>query len=266
MFVNGKKFTIGADPEVFIGDANTLKFRSAHDLLPGTKDNPYRVPNGAVQVDGMAAEFNIDPAEDLESFQENLSSVQQTLQQMIGDNKILNQTSAYFDQEFTKDIPPLNLMLGCDPDYNGWTCDENIKPEADSFMRTAGGHVHIGGFFAEDPFSPEHFETSARLARVLDETIGVYSLLWDEDDDRRTMYGQAGAFRPKTYGMEYRTLSNKWIFDPKLTSFVYRGVKRALGLMFEGYDPDEKVRYIINASDRGNAFFKGNPWTKQLEA
>ena len=53
---------IGADPELFV--MKNGKFHSADDLIPGSKDEPYPVENGAVKVDGMALEFNIRPALD----------------------------------------------------------------------------------------------------------------------------------------------------------------------------------------------------------
>lgn len=263
MRINGMDFTIGADPEVFMGKGS--EFVSAHGAVPGNKRNPTKVPNGAVQVDGLALEFNIDPAEDFEGFQGNLASVQNTLKGMIGDHNFIEDVSVFFDENFTKDIPIENLILGCSADYNGWTMRETLPPNGGALMRTAGGHVHIGGFHTDDPFEPSHYETCGRLARILDETLGVYSILWDKDDKRRSMYGQAGCFRPKEYGMEYRTLSNAWIFKPKLIKFVYDSVAEALELMFTGHEPDEGVRHIINKSDRGSDFFNNNLKVKMLE-
>ncbi len=51
---------IGADPEVFlkVGKKNI----SSHGLINGDKKNPLKVDKGAVQIDGTALEFNIDPA------------------------------------------------------------------------------------------------------------------------------------------------------------------------------------------------------------
>ena len=263
MLVNGREFTVGADPEVFLGKAGA--FVSAHDKLPGDKRNPHKVECGAVQVDGMAAEFNIDPAKDFEQFKSNLDTVQGVLKSMIGDLDFIEDVSVFFDKEFADQIPAENMMLGCESDFNGWSMMDNNPPEETTMMRTAGGHVHVGGFFTNDIFSDTHFGASARLARTLDETIGVYSVLWDKDDQRRSMYGKAGCFRPKFYGMEYRTLSNKWIFSDKLVRFVYDGVKEALGKMFDpDYNPDPEIRSIIDESRRDSHFFQNNPKVKLL--
>ena len=178
---------------------------------------------------------------------------------MIGDNEFLNDVSVFFDEKFLEDVPDFNKVLGCQADFNGWTMGEITPPDQDVMMRTAGGHIHIGGFFSKDPFNPQHFMKSAKLARILDETLGVYSILWDDDDQRRKMYGRAGSFRPKEYGMEYRTLSNKWLFNPNLVRFVYDSVKEALSKMFEeDYTVNEEIQHIINTSDRKNKLFLNN--------
>lgn len=265
MLINGKNFTFGADPEIFVKDKSSGKFVSAHDLVPGTKLKPHAVPKGAVQVDGMALEFNIDPAENYEEFEANLFSVKETLASMIGDKQFIEDTSVFFDKDFIKDVPAFNLALGCEADYNGWTLKENPKACDTGLMRTAGGHIHIGGFPTDEPFSPPHFEACGRLARILDHTLGVYSLLWDKDDKRRDMYGKAGSFRPKVYGMEYRTLSNKWIFNPSLVKFVFEATKKAVEHMFDpSFEPKEVVREIIDTSNRDDEFFINNPTVKYL--
>lgn len=265
MIVNGQKFTIGADPEVFVADINNT-FVSAHDLIPGTKREPFVVPKGAVQVDGMALEFNIDPAESYEEFEDNINSVQATLAGMIGDKKFIQDASVYFDEEFMKGVPEFNLVLGCEADYNGWTLDTNPAVDASTMMRTVGGHVHVGGFFSDDPFTPEHFNNCARLARIMDYTLGAYSVLWDKDDKRRSMYGKAGSFRPKKYGMEYRTLSNSWIFNTDLIKFVYNATQEALEKMFDPeFDVEESVRNLIDNSDRKSDFFLSPNACKKVE-
>jgi hypothetical protein len=264
MQINGVNFTIGADPEVFMGKNG--QFISAHDAVPGDKLKPFKVDKGAVQVDGMALEFNIDPANSLKEFQENLDCVQNILFDMIGDKEFLDTPSVFFDEEFLKNVPVFNQRLGCSVDYNAWSMEPNDQPDSNALMRTAGGHVHIGGFFSDNPFKHDHFNTCARLARILDEKLGVYSILWDEDDKRRELYGKAGSFRPKNYGMEYRTLSNKWIFNKSLIEFVYKSVEEALVSMFDqDYDVDKSVRKIIDESKRDSESFMGNEKVGELK-
>ena len=256
MIIDGNKYTVGADPELFMGLNG--EFISAHNTIKGDKLNPFLVNKGGVQVDGMALEFNIDPASSEEEFIDNIVSVKATLKDMIGDMDFLETASVMFDEDFIKDIPVVNKVLGCSPDYNAWSFEENATPNSDLMMRTAGGHAHIGGFFSENEFDYTHYLKGARLSRILDSTVGVYSILWDKDDKRREMYGKAGSFRPKTYGMEYRSLSNMWVFNEKLMSFVYQGIEEALRLFHTEYEPDPMFRKIIDNSDRGNKFFQDN--------
>ena len=77
------KILVGADPELFMKNPNTNAFVSAHDRVPGTKYEPFKVPNGAIQVDGTALEFNIDPAHSVEEFVANIKSVKQTLESYV---------------------------------------------------------------------------------------------------------------------------------------------------------------------------------------
>lgn len=269
MEIAGNTYTVGADPEIFVGKDG--KFISAHNLVSGTKEAPLPVDFGAVQVDGMALEFNIDPAATEEQFLFNLNVVKEQLGTMIGDLSFLEVASVSFTRSDIANVPMRNLELGCDPDYNGYDMQANPRPDGRKRMRTAGGHVHVGGFSTFSVEDLSHFYKGGALARLLDKTIGVYSVLWDKDDERRAMYGKAGAFRPKLYGMEYRTLSNAWIFNPKLVKFVYNGVREALEAMFLGNDleyaiSDDEAQYIINNSKRNSSFFTRNEKAQQLLA
>lgn len=251
------KITVGADPEVFLGKKGM--FVSAHNLLPGTKHRPHPVTRGAVQVDGMAAEFNIAPAEDEQEFINNLDVVLQQLQEMVPEYELLHQATVQFPKEFLKDIPPEALELGCEPDFSAYTRGVNARPDAGALMRTAGGHIHIGGWDSPNPYETFHFNDMCRLMKAMDETVGVYSLFWDNDDKRRAMYGKPGTFRPKTYGAEYRTLSNAWLFNKKVQSFVYRGVVEAVAKMEDpSWMPNTIFSKIINRNDRDSTFFQKN--------
>lgn len=258
MRINGKEITFGADPEIFVGENGV--FKNAHGLVPGSKSEPHPVDAGAIQVDGMALEFNINPASNYPEFQKNLDTVTGLLKGLIDDKEFLEVSSVHFDQEFLETAPFASLVMGCEPDYNAYTMDTNMPPNMEDLMRTAGGHVHVGGIFEDDMDEDERFDMSARLSRLIDQYCGVYSVLWDDDDDRRHMYGAAGSFRVKPYGMEYRTLSNRWLFNKSITSFVFYAIQSAVYALFAGKDSDSELyREIIDTSDRGNSFFNNNP-------
>ncbi len=86
-----------------------------------------------------------------------------------------------------------------------------------------------------------------RLVKALDYLVTL-PMLKDDDPRRRELYGQAGCFRNKPYGIEYRTPSNKWIFSRDMCLWVYEQVKRAVMDHMQMDIPDE-VEHIINSHD-----------------
>lgn len=225
--------TVGADPEVFLKDKDG-KLISAVGLVQGTKDNPFPVVNGAVQLDGMAAEFNIDPVSQSRMFKRNINSVMKQLDKMVGENSLTPVPTAHFGAELIASQPEEARILGCEPDFNAYTGRENPKPEAETPFRTGAGHIHVGFTKVNDPRSASHMQDCRLLAAVMDNVLAVPSILFDDDNERRTLYGKAGAFRPKTYGMEYRTLSNKWLSDPKLIDWVFKSTVLAFNACKQG--------------------------------
>ena len=246
MKINGTEYTIGADPEIFMGKDG--KFVNAYGIIPGSKVQPFFVEKGAVQVDGMALEFNIQPAKNKKEFVSHLDIVQEQLKAMLPKNfDFLKEATVLFDEKFLEEAPQESKILGCEADWNAYTMDVNPKPDQKALMRTVGGHVHIGGFQTLFPNNEDHMIKCGRLTRILDETLGIYSLLWDDDKQRRTMYGQAGSFRPKIYGMEYRPLSNKWLFNRKIVEFVFDSTMEAVQKFLEkDYRPHPECRMIMN--------------------
>lgn len=72
MSVQIRKFTIGADPEMFIINEKTGKVVSSIGLIPGMKGEPYvseDMPKGfGLETDNILAEFNIPPVTSCEGF------------------------------------------------------------------------------------------------------------------------------------------------------------------------------------------------------
>jgi hypothetical protein len=196
----------------------------------------------AVQEDNVAMEFNIPPAS---GAQEYVSHIQSTLSFLSGvikeryDLQIVNTSAALWPvSELQNDKA---LTFGCDPDYNVWTGQKNPRPTAaDKTLRSCGGHIHIG---LEDVNSVN----ADALGKSMDLHLGVGSVLMDKGELRKELYGKAGAVRYKPYGIEYRTLSNFWIFDNRLIEWVWRNTERAISAVEAQFPFEEYRDSIVNA-------------------
>lgn len=238
-------FTIGADPEVFVGDS--LGPKSIIGKIGGTKELPLPLPLGdgfAVQEDNVALEFNIPASGSKAEFVHNIQQATGFLQSVIKDShglSFLRDSALSFPKEELTD--PRALVFGCDPDYNCWTGRMNPRPKADDpALRSCGGHVHIG----VDGLDP------MEVGKGCDLVLGVTSVLQDKGFLRKKLYGKAGAIRRKSFGLEYRVLSNYWIFEPKLIEWVYDGVDRVLEMVNSGVSFDEDRENIITAINSNN--------------
>lgn len=235
-----RNYTIGCDPEIFIRDRASGAIVSSHGLIPGNKDYPFPVEGGAIQVDGMAVEMNIDPARDRQEFIERVNRVREQLTEFLpGEVELVyGQPYAEFQREYLLTQPPEAVELGCDPDYNGWTGGPNPRPNGMVMYRTAAGHIHVGwGVDVNNPLRDmDHYRRCCEMAKQMDYYVGIYTLLWDADDRRRKLYGAAGAFRPKPYGMEYRMPSTAWLGDDNLQGWIYDASYQAVKDFFEQGD------------------------------
>jgi len=126
-----KGMSFGCDPELFIVNQNGVAV-SPEDFLPGTKEEPYPVPKGAIQVDGMAAEFNIEPAETFDEFNDNIETVMGELKKMLPKgHEFAIQPSMIFEEDVMARASSTALELGCSPDFNAWTGQVNPPPDPD---------------------------------------------------------------------------------------------------------------------------------------
>ena len=252
-------FLVGADPELFVRNRTTKQFVAAEGLVKGDKMKPEPVRNGAVQVDGMALEFNIDPAHTREEFCRNISSVKRQLAKMIGpDLRLVPRATVTFSDEVWKNVSNFSKVLGCEPDYNVYNNNKpNNRPDGNVNFRTGSGHLHIGWCNGVDIWDPEHIKSVEVVIRQLDVSLGNFSVIVDPDTKRRSLYGMAGSFRPKSYGVEYRVLSNFWLKNTTLTKKVYDITIQSLKDLKAGnyypYDMGLPSQIAINRSDVRNA-------------
>lgn len=225
-----KNILIGADPELFLHDGT--EFVSAHGLIPGDKNNPHPVEKGAVQVDGMALEFNINPASSAEQFDENIETVLIQLREMVDQIdpklKFVFEPYAEFDPVYFQFLPFDCKILGCEPDFNTLGT-EKIPPDnlMHSPFRTAAGHIHIGWTREQTPREEKHFNMCKKIAREFLNEEGFVPLTKNERE-RVKYYGAPGSFRPKSYGVELRSPSNLWVKDSKTRQEMFNRVSKRM--------------------------------------
>ena len=174
---------LGADPEIFVADAkDPTNFQNALGIVTGSKEEPEPCEHGAMQLDGMALEFNIDPAASEDEFVHNIESVMGQLRQRLPSGLHLSgECVAVFNQDYFNRQPESCKELGCEPDFNAWSGGENPRPDGSRNMRTAAGHIHVGWGNNFDPGSGAHRAICEQFVRNLDFSLGAASLLWDPD-------------------------------------------------------------------------------------
>lgn len=250
---------IGADPEFFVRSKKTNELISAHGLIAGTKANPIPMGPGHAQVDGMALEINVPPAKNAKEFIDGFKGVMNALEKELPDFKFDFSPVAHFGADVIRNQPREARELGCEPDFNAHNGGKaNPRPNAETPFRTASGHVHIGWTQDQDTQDPDHLEACNMLSKQLDFYLGLPSLLWDSDPTRRQLYGKAGCYRPKSYGMEYRTLSNAWLTDDEYIKFVVEQSKTAFENLVQQINlgSSRGLSTIIDNGDWANAYVR----------
>ena len=188
----------------------------------------------------MAAEFNIPPCESLLSFKTHIKYVLNYLDvraDQMGLRLARHIASASFPAQELADYRA--HVFGCEPDMNAWTGKTNPRPYCDDLkLRSCGGHVHVGSGDLDKP----------SIIKSMDLHLGIPSLPLDPDTERRQLYGKAGAYRDKSYGAEYRTLSNFWIWHDQLIAWCWEGANRAVQFVARGNTIPEEIGLAIQAA------------------
>lgn len=215
--------TVGCDPEFFIQSSNSSngEVTPVCGLIGGTKHAPRKLrkdsPEGFyVQEDGIACEFNIPPCDNAENFNQAIMYSKDVIAEQLAQQGFMRHTGVcvQLKPEWITKFPNIE-QIGCDPDYSAY--DEHgsarqLDMTKIGQSRGAGGHIHLG--------YPGGLCPPAIMAKLLDCALAVPLIDDDVQEGRRSWWGQAGLYRPKKYGMEYRTLSNFWIWDQDQTRTV----------------------------------------------
>lgn len=243
---------LGTDAEYFVAGSDGIV--SAIDKIGGSKESPLIVPYGNLQEDNVLAEFAIDPVSNRTDWVNNIRMVISNLRGHMGRHKLnlVCRSSHHYDKSKLLSFGPMAMELGCQPDFNVYTQQENEKPNALTTLRTAAAHIHFS-------YSAPTQDKTSNIIKALDYCLGVWSVLEDEDKDRRQLYGKAGSCRIKDYGGEYRTLGNFWLRNQEYMEYVYDTtclcVKYAdeLLMRLRPILNEENLQGIINGYDNAQA-------------
>lgn len=241
---------VGADPELFVRDAETKEVASAIGILGGTKDEPRVVERGAIQEDNVLAEFNIDPASTREEFYDSIQTVMKRLHSDLAGHGLEPYICAshVYTKPYLKSLGGKAFAFGCDPDINAWTGEQNEPPNAYTCLRSAGGHVHIS-------FSRPTFDRALKVVRAFEVVKSLPDLFVDTDNQRRELYGKSGACRVKDYGVEIRSPSNYWLKSKESIHSMFDAAIKAESLadniddiLAERGVTPERIQDVINNS------------------
>lgn len=258
--------TIGADIEVFLQDRKNKKIISAEGFIPGTKDNPFKFddtnPFFYTSLDNVLAEFSIPPAKSIEEFYEAIKKGMKYIESIIPPQLCIAAIpSANLEHKF---LMTANAQtFGCEPDWNAYTGFINgsafMLGAIDPTLRSAGGHIHVGykNSTMYDKFTYFAQDERCGIIQALDLFLGVPSIIMEPENKRRALYGKAGAFRPKPYGVEYRTLSNFYLENDALINWVYNNTQAAIDFLNNDNKIDEglaaTIQDTINTADKESA-------------
>lgn len=217
-----QKALLGADPEVFVSKNDTLECVPIFGLVGGTKEKPSpfhwlgsaaesRYADFRYQEDGAALEFNVPPTGSFERFVSNVEFAVSGINGELLVKQGLHISNRVALQLTSEQLKHQNAQsIGCSPDHYAY------DPKLPNFLRQpfeakdlgntryAGGHLHLS--YNKDAM-PENV-----AAQFMDLHVGLRCVAMDKQGGRRKFYGLPGLYRPKPYGIEYRTLSNFWLF------------------------------------------------------
>lgn len=234
-----KNITLGTDPELFLQKDN--KIISAIGKIGGSKSEPQPISDNGhfIQEDNVAIEYNIPACKTIEDWVFHHNFVKDYLEVLasgMGCTLAIQPIATLEDSELDNDMARL---AGCTPDFDVW--NECINEPVDLSItnkRSAGGHISVGW----DDFTQDQ---QLDIIKAMDATLGLESVLLDDDTERKKLYGKAGCFRFTAFGIEYRSLSNFWIKTDESLQWAWNTTMKAIDLVNSG-----KIEEVKKHGDR----------------
>lgn len=236
-------FGIGSDPEVFGIDERTNLLVSSIGIINGFQKVQLPVTGGGIQEDNVAFEFNPKAAYNKEQFILNTQTCLNSLRDFLKlkDISLIQDISLTFPNSLLLDERAREA--GCEPEMCAYSFSQ-IDPPTLTNIRAVGGHVQVSWGCGDDIYE------RVNLVRCLDACLTIPLLPFEPSNCRRGYYGMAGSHRPKFTslnddfdGIEYRVLSNFWIWREEYMSFIFDTVQWALE------NKDEVVRKTLGLEE-----------------
>lgn len=242
----------GADPEFFVDDENGNLIPSFKFLREkGNKETSaetYEIERGEntdfeygatdIYWDGFQAEFTVASHECHEVGTHYLRSGLQRLlaaaQKVDRKAKLSTKTLISVPLAELANTEEKFVEFGCKPSFNAYGLKSDLSAGGRNIpFRSSGGHIHMGLMAHQ-----KNEKSIIEAVKMMDATIGLMGVcMFEKYDDpiRRTFYGMAGEYRTPAHGLEYRVLSNAWLFHPLVSNLV-RDIARAGAVLgFSGY-------------------------------
>lgn len=223
-------YTLGADPEFFLRDTRTGTVVPAIGLIGGTKEKPIPIPGlphgYAMQEDNVMVEFNIPPVSNARRLHTAIVTAVNALDEhiaVVGKGQLERDGAASRLFSASALSHPQAMTFGCSPDFDAYSAGAQfaaVQPEhlndSSGAWRFAGGHVHLGYRDALPCDLPEFV-----VAQFMDLWVAADAASFEHAQGKRgEFYGLPGRYRPTSYGLEYRSLSNLWVHNGERTFMV----------------------------------------------
>ena len=198
--------TLGHDTEFFLAKDGKI-IPATREIIPGTKKEPFKIGDNAfLQLDNVLGEITCDPSMSSSHFMDKCTETRYEVEkylERLGYDAVF-QSHHHFNPDDL--MTPWARVAACEPDFAADLDDKNKPMSRKLFqtLRSASGHVHIG---IDRPLDANEV---LQYVRGLDFALAPLMLNAPDGFERRKLYGQAGRFRFKPYGFEYRTPDNWW--------------------------------------------------------
>jgi len=227
-------YSSGADPEFFVEDEKGEIIPSFKFLGPKPEKPFVGGKTNDIYWDGFQAEFTVTAGTCVGHLMDRmylgLRGLLQAARKYNPKARLSAKTVFDIPVQLIRESAPEHVAFGCMPSLNVYGLKGLEAPGTEVFYRSTGGHLHFG-------FSGITEDQIKDMVRALDAIVGVAGVsLFAKFDTarRRTMYGLAGEYRMPKHGLEYRVLSNAWLFHPLIANIIYDLARPAATLGMRG--------------------------------